>query len=208
MQTGRAGHWDAVYGTKADTAVSWFEPVPDLSLALVAQAGTARDAAVIDVGGGASRLADALLARGFADLTVLDLSAAALALTAARLRALPGAAAARLAFIAADVTAWRPDRSYALWHDRAAFHFLTDAADRAAYAAALSAAVPQGHAIIATFAPDGPERCSGLPVARHDAASVQAVLGPDWRIVAEVPHDHATPGGAVQRFRYGLFARG
>ena len=165
---------------------------------------SAADASIIDIGGGASRLADALVAEGFHSVSVLDVSEKALATSRDRL----GPRAENVAWIVADVTAWRPDKSYDLWHDRAAFHFLTEPADRAAYAECVRNAVrPGGHVIIGTFAPDGPERCSGLPVVRHDAASIGEVLGPSFKLIESRRHDHLTPGGTVQRFQFSRFQR-
>lgn len=195
-------HWETVYATKDVQEVSWFEDSPALSLALI---DAAKDSpfSVIDIGGGASRLAGALLERGN-DVTVLDLSSAALDVAKARLGELAG----KVDWIIADVTAWQPARTYDVWHDRAAFHFLNDPAEQRAYAATLSAALkPSGAAIIGTFALDGPERCSGLPVTRHDAASISAALGPDFALIGEQRHDHATPGGAIQRFQFSTFRK-
>jgi trans-aconitate methyltransferase len=198
------GHWETVYQTKAETDVSWFQESPKVSLDLIDMLGIAPQTRVIDVGGGASRLVDALLDKGFDAITVLDISEPALAATRARL----GKQADRVHWLAADVTQWEPKESYGLWHDRAAFHFLTDAADRAAYADRVARAVaPGGHVIIATFAPDGPERCSGLPVQRHDAESIGAVLGSGFALVDTRRHDHQTPGGSVQRFQFSTFRR-
>ncbi len=203
-ETTRQAHWQSVYTSKADDSVSWFEAEPAVSLALIDLVGTPPDAAVIDVGGGASRLVDRLLERGFGDVTVLDLSAAALDVARARL----GAGAARVQWIVGDVTTWEPARRYALWHDRAALHFLTDPADRAAYFARLRRALlPDGHAIIATFAPDGPARCSGLPVQRYDADSLGAALGPEFELLDSRRHTHVTPAGVEQRFHFGAFRR-
>lgn len=200
----RQAHWQAIYSRKGEADVSWFEAAPAVSLELIESLGVPPDAAVIDIGGGASRLVDHLLARGFADVTVLDLSAAALAAARARL----GGAAAQVTWLAADATTWEPARHYDLWHDRAAFHFLTDADDRAAYVARLSrATVPGGHVIIGTFAPDGPERCSGLPVMRYDADSLAATLGPGFTLLHSRRHDHVTPAGVIQRFRFSAFRR-
>ena len=202
--TGREAHWQAVYTSKGETEVSWFESNPAVSLDLIAQVQPRPDAAVIDIGGGASRLVDGLLARGFTDVTVLDLSEAALAAARARL----GGPAAQVAWLAADATTWQPTRSYAVWHDRAAFHFLTDPADCAAYLARLRRAVaPGGHAILGTFAPDGPARCSGLPVMRYDADSLAATLGPAFALLDTRRHAHVTPSGAVQRFQFSTFRR-
>lgn len=201
---GRGAHWENVYQTKGEREVSWFQETPDISLALIRAAGGRRDSAIIDIGGGASRLPDALLAEGYADLTVLDLSNAALAVAKARL----AGAAAGINWIVADVVTWRPDRRYDIWHDRAAFHFLTDATDRAAYAACLGEALkPGGHAIIATFAPDGPERCSGLPVVRYDAQSLGQAIGERFALIETRRHDHHTPMGTTQRFQFSLFQR-
>lgn len=195
-------HWENVYATKGDEEVSWFEASPDLSLALLDEAGVPRDAAIIDVGGGASRLVDALVARGQGHVAVLDLSANAIARARERL----GQAAVE--WIVSDVTAWRPSRQYDAWHDRAAFHFLTDPAQQQIYARTLAdALVPGGVAIIGTFAPDGPEKCSGLPVARHDQDSLGRVLGPGFKLEGSIPHEHATPWGSVQRFQFSTFRK-
>jgi len=199
----RESHWDEVYRTKGDSDVSWFEEVPLLSLELIAANSGPTDA-IIDIGGGASRLPDTLLARGYSDVTVLDISAEALAKATDRVESEGGKAE----WIVADVTQWRPGRSYDLWHDRAAFHFLTHPADQAAYAGVLAAALrPGGTAIIATFAPDGPEKCSGLPVMRHDGHSIAAILGSGFQFEQELRHDHHTPWGSVQRFQFSVFRR-
>ncbi len=204
MDRDRSGHWENVYSSKGEAEVSWFQEDPAPSLALIAAAGVTLAAAVIDIGGGASRLVDALLARGHGDVTVLDLSAPAL--EAARRRLGPTGDAVH--WIVADVTTWQPPCRYDVWHDRAAFHFLTDPADRAAYVAALTAALPPGgHAVIATFAPDGPERCSGLPVMRYDGESLAAVLGAGFARLETVAHSHLTPWGAAQSFQFSLFRR-
>lgn len=159
---------------------------------------------MIDIGGGTSRLAAALLARGLRDVTVLDLSQAALDAARARL----GTGGDGVTWIAADVTRWTPTRRYDLWHDRAAFHFLVDPADRAAYLVRLDRAlVPGGHALIATFALDGPERCSGLPVVRYSPETLAQVLGPRFTPVARRLHDHLTPRGALQKFQFSLFRK-
>lgn len=203
MSFDRQAHWQNVYATKAETDVSWFQESPALSLEMIRVSGVPAGASIIDIGGGASRLVDALVDEGFA-MSVLDLSAKALAAAKARL----GARADRVQWIVADVTTWAPAETYDLWHDRAAFHFLTAPEDRAAYAEHVAKAVrPGGHVIIATFAPDGPERCSGLPVARHDAASLAAVLGEGFECVETRRHEHLTPAGMTQRFQFSRFAR-
>ena len=201
---GRKTHWEGVYTAKSENEVSWYQDNPAPSLELIALAGASSGASIVDVGGGASRLVDHLLARRFQRLTVLDLSAAALDAAKARL----GEDAKKVRWEIADITTWSPPERYDLWHDRAAFHFLTDAADQSAYAERVKAAVrPGGHVIIGTFALDGPERCSGLPIVRHDAASLSAILGPDFRQIDERRHDHVTPWGAVQRFQFSTFQR-
>jgi SAM-dependent methyltransferase len=200
----RAAHWENVYRSKGEREVSWFQETLAVSLELIKATGATSQSALIDIGGGASRVVDALLDEGCTAVTVLDLSQAALAAARTRL----GARSAQVTWIAADVVNWKPPRRYDVWHDRAAFHFLTEAADQAAYAACLCAALePGGYAIIATFALDGPERCSGLPVVRHDAASIGAILGREFTLVETRRHDHATPMGSTQRFQFSVFRR-
>ncbi|MBL8570923.1 MAG: class I SAM-dependent methyltransferase [Phreatobacter sp.] len=204
MTSGGSRHWETVYATKAETEVSWFQDCPTPSLAMIATAGATSASAIVDIGGGESRLVDALVADGHRDVTVLDLSGTALQVARHRM----GAAAVGVEWIVADVTAWRPARRYDVWHDRAAFHFLIEEAERAAYVAALDAALPPGgHAIIATFALDGPERCSGLPVARHDGESLARVLGAGFRRIDTRPHSHVTPWGTAQSFQFSLFRK-
>ena len=200
----RSSHWDSVYATKGEAEVSWFQDSPTISLDLIRAAAPDHGAAVIDVGGGASRLVDALLQDGYRDVSVLDLSANAL--DAARKRI--GAAAATVDWIVADATTWQPAKTYDVWHDRAAFHFLTDAGDRAAYVERLRSAVaPGGQIIIATFAPDGPEKCSGLPVQRHDSASLLAELGPEFALIETRRETHHTPWDSTQAFQFSRFQR-
>lgn len=202
--TDPATHWSAAWRDAAPETKSWHQDDPAPSLAAIEASGIAPDRPLIDVGGGAARLVDRLLDRGWTDLSVLDVAAEALDRARDRL----GARAARVRWIVADVTRWTPERAYALWHDRAVFHFLTTPEDRAAYARTLDAALaPDGQAILATFALDGPERCSGLPVQRHDAASLEAALGPGFRLVETRRETHVTPAGAEQRFLRARFAR-
>ncbi|WP_020162958.1 class I SAM-dependent methyltransferase [Methyloversatilis discipulorum] len=193
-------HWEAVYAQRTPDSVSWFQPHAEHSLELIARAGLTRDAAIIDVGGGASTLADDLLTRGYHDLTVLDLSAAALAAAQVRL----GDDARRVSWVEADITAVDlPRQRYDLWHDRAVFHFLTDAAQRHAYVErVLQSVKPGGHVIVATFAEDGPDRCSGLPVMRYGADTLHAEFGAPFELLEHSRETHHTPGGAVQQFVY------
>jgi SAM-dependent methyltransferase len=200
----RKAHWENVYTTKGEKEVSWFQETPAPSLELIALAGLAPNASIIDVGGGASRLVDNLVERKFGQLTVLDLSGAALEAARERL----GEAGAGVEWIVADVTTWEPAKTYDLWHDRAAFHFLTDQADQSGYVDRLRRAVKRGgYVIIGTFAVDGPERCSGLPIVRHDAASLAAMLGTDFSLIDARRHRHATPWDAVQQFQFSTFRR-
>lgn len=200
----RSTHWDDVYATKGEAEVSWFQNSPATSLAMVRAANPAREAAIIDIGGGASRLVDALLLDGYRDVAVLDLSANALDAAKKRI----GEAASMVDWIVADATTWRPAKTYDLWHDRAAFHFLTDSHDRTAYIERLRSAVaPGGHIVIATFAPDGPEKCSGLLVQRHDSASLSAELGPEFELVEARSETHHTPWHSTQAFQFSRFRR-
>ena len=200
----RAQHWNDVYTRKADTDVSWYEPEARVSRDLIAQCALPLDARILDVGGGASRLVDGLLQDGYSDVSVLDISAAALETTQRRL----GEKASKVAWITSDITAFNPAAPYALWHDRAVFHFLTASADQRAYVEVLKRAViAGGHVLIGTFALDGPERCSGLPVARYHAAGIGAVLGPAFTLVEARAHSHHTPSGNEQRFTFARFVR-
>jgi 2-polyprenyl-3-methyl-5-hydroxy-6-metoxy-1,4-benzoquinol methylase len=200
----RQAHWDNVYAAKGEDEVDWFQETPAPSLELIALAGVAKSAGIIDIGGGASRLVDWLVAQGYADVTVLDLSAAAL--HAARVRL--GDKLDRVTWVTADVTEWRPSRLYDLWHDRAAFHFLTDPDDQQAYVSNLRGALRVGgHAIIGTFALDGPERCSGLLVNRCDSKTLADALGPGFELIDARRHEHVTPWGAIQKFQFSTFRR-
>ena len=202
MRSNPQDHWQTVYETKSPTDVSWYQPTPQHSLALIQSTGLPPSAALIDVGGGASTLVDHLLAAGFSDITVLDVAPAALAAAKVRL----GTAGAPVQMIAADVTAWQPPRRYDLWHDRAVFHFLVDMALREQYLNVLRAALaPGGLLVMATFGPEGPTRCSGLDVQRYSAAELSAVLGPAFRVVTSAIEEHTTPSGNLQQFMYGLW---
>jgi trans-aconitate methyltransferase len=200
----RQSHWQKVYLTKGEQQVSWTQFDPQPSLALIEKFAGSRNASIIDIGGGASRLVDALVAHDFAEITVLDLSEAALQSAKARL----GGQGTSVYWVTADATAWQPPQAFDVWHDRAAFHFLVDAGDRAAYIERLHAGVkPGGHAIIATFAPDGPEKCSGLPVQRYDAEALSRTVGGAFALVEHQRHHHLTPWGAEQSFQFSVLRR-
>jgi SAM-dependent methyltransferase len=197
-------HWNETYTTKAENQVSWFQARPDRSLAFIESAPPNRKASIVDIGGGASRLIDALLAEGYADLTVLDISAAALDRSKTRV----GARAKEVFWIVANITEWRPLRVWDVWHDRAVFHFLTDAAGQDAYINALKhGTAPGSTVILATFALTGPERCSGLPVQRYSPETLAARLGADFALSAQAAETHATPFGSTQDFTYAVFKR-
>ncbi|MEZ4336073.1 MAG: class I SAM-dependent methyltransferase [Sandaracinaceae bacterium] len=198
-------HWEGVYDERAPEAVSWFQDTPDSSLALIEHTGLGPDAAILDVGGGASRLVDHLLDRGYRDVTVLDVAERALARAKARL----GARADEVAWVRADITSARLDRTFDIWHDRAVFHFLTEASDRAAYRARLHDALrPGGHVIVATFALGGPKRCSGLPVVRYSPEVLAETLGPGLSLREAWDELHTTPAGVEQRFVFTRLVRG
>ena len=203
--TDKQQHWETVYRTKAPDAVSWYRPHLDTSLALIERAAPDRNAAVLDVGGGASTLVDDLLARGYRDLSVLDISAAALNVARERL----GEAADKVTWLAADLLdAPLPQARYDLWHDRAVFHFLTEAEQRAHYLRQLARALkPGGHAVLATFGPQGPITGSGLDTVRYDAWELARVLGDGFTLLDSTLELHATPFGTTQPFLYALFRR-
>lgn len=199
MKIAPSGHWQDIYGSKSPDAVSWYEREATASLAMIDACGVLQRDPIVDVGAGASVLVDGLVAKGFSDLTVLDVSEAALAITKTRI-------GERAKYVVSDVTSWKPERPYALWHDRAVFHFLTDEVSRAQYKATLSAALHAGgHAIVATFAEDGPEKCSGLPVRRYSPSELAAELSPVLEMLDARRVMHVTPWGAEQRFVYVRF---
>lgn len=199
----RKNHWNQVYQTKAPDNVSWFQTRPAISLKLIESSGVGKDAGVIDVGGGASVLVDFLLDAGFSKLAVLDLSAAALEHARRRLRK----RADSVEWLEADVTTFQPARQFGLWHDRAVFHFLTAKVDRQKYVQTLKRTLtPGGQVVIATFAMEGPHKCSGLEVARYDAASICAELGAELQLVEEASETHTTPWQTEQKFSYFRFA--
>ena len=200
----RKAHWEKVYGEKGEQETSWFQPRPEISLALIEVSDEPLEASLIDVGGGASRLVDLLLARGWSNLSVLDISATALRTVQRRL----GAKAKEVRWLEADLLEGVPGGPYRIWHDRAVFHFLTQPADRQRYLLALERSLaPGGTCIIAAFSPEGPERCSGLPVQRYSPAQLAETLGAGFELLDIREEQHRTPAGKVQSFVYCRFRR-
>ena len=193
-------YWEQIYTIKKSDSVSWFQEHADQSLRLIHNTRLGKDAAIIDVGGGTSRLVDDLVAEGYTDLTVFYLSSTALAVARQRL----GKHADIVHWIEGDITRTKfPMNRFDIWHDRAVFHFLTDPADRHAYVErVLSSVRPGGHVIVATFAEDGPEKCSGLPVMRYQPETLHAVFGDTFQLVEHKKEAHHTPFGTVQQFVY------
>lgn len=199
MTLDRKRHWETVYEQKSPLEVSWYQSDPLLSLELIQNTGIPQDAAIIDVGGGASILVDRLLASGYRNVSVLDLSAKALAYAQARL----GGTSHRATWIEADITAFIPPINYDLWHDRAVFHFLTNAEDRRKYVDVLKHGVRSGgHVIIAAFAIGGPTQCSGLDIVQYDAEKLSETLGEQFRLAEERVELHITPANREQKFVY------
>lgn len=200
----RKTHWEQVYSTRKPHEVGWYQAYPEIPLHLIASTGMAKNEAIIDVGGGASNLVDALLENGYQDVTVLDLSAAALEATKARL----DTASSQVKWLVADIISFIPAQSYKVWHDRAVFHFLTDATDRQRYLAAARAALPPGgHLIMATFALDGPPQCSGLDVARYSPESLQQEVGEGFTLAESFGGLHITPSQGKQSYTFCRFIR-
>lgn len=195
-----AAHWEDVYGRKKPEEVSWFAPHLKRSLAFVEKAGLPHEAAIIDVGGGASTLVDDLLERGHSNVTVLDISANAIEVAKQRL----GARALEVQWRVGDITEVAlPEGAFDFWHDRAVFHFLRQPADREKYVANVRRALkPGGHILVATFGPEGPQRCSGLDVMRYSSDQLHGEFGDDFRKVESLTELHSTPSGGEQQFVY------
>jgi len=192
-------HWQRVYGEKEPTAVSWYQPVPEKSLQFIRSTGIAKDEAILDAGGGASTLVDHLMNDGYSDISVLDISGKALERSRARL----GDPAGAVTWIESDVTEFESARKFALWHDRAVFHFLTESVDRDKYIDVVYRALqPKGHLVLATFGPQGPERCSGLDVQRYGVDELQKLLGSRFNLRSHELDEHETPTGSTQQFLY------
>lgn len=200
----RKEHWEQVYRDKSPLEVSWHQEAPTLSLELIHATGICKDAPIIDIGGGASVLVDRLCAEGFSRLAVLDISPAALAKARRRL----GEHARTVEWFVTDVTAFSAPHPFAVWHDRATLHFLTDASDRRKYIEVLKRSLTvDGHVIIATFAVGGPTSCSGLDIVQYDAGRLCLELGDEFRLVDERSELHLTPAGGTQEFAYFRFIR-
>jgi len=200
----RSDHWENVYATKRSTDVSWYQPEPETSLRLIKAVTSAPDASIVDIGAGASLLVDNLLAEGFVDLTVVDLAGRSLDEVRNRL----GGKASRVTFIRHDVTTWKPTRRYDVWHDRAVFHFLTEPTDRERYVDVAHRALHDGGvAIVGTFAEDGPDHCSGLPVSRYSFEELADTFTPAFVPIQHEREEHATPGGVMQPFTWVVFRR-
>ncbi|WP_275546076.1 class I SAM-dependent methyltransferase [Pseudomonas sp. Marseille-Q0931] len=193
-------HWQQVYTSKAADSVSWYQPHISVSLELIRRTGVSTEASIIDVGGGASTLVDDLLAAGFDRVAVLDISDAGLEVARQRL----GECASEVSWIEADITTVQlPEQEYDVWHDRAVFHFLTTEQARRQYLQAVRRSVkPGGFVIIGTFAEDGPEHCSGLPVQRYSAESLYGEFGASFELLGRASEDHQTPAGSIQKFLY------
>ncbi len=196
----RKAHWERVYESRRPDQLSWYQPAPTLSLELIRATGAPRTSPILDVGGGASTLVDHLVAEGYSDVSVLDISSAALNQARARL----GNAATKVKWIEADILDFKPERPVRVWHDRAVFHFLTDAKDRSRYLETLRSSLNRGgHLILATFGPEGPARCSGLPVQRYGESELSALLGSDLCLKRKQMEKHKTPSGGNQEFFHG-----
>ena len=200
----RKAHWQKVYQEKSSSDVSWYQKEPKLSLELIHRTGVSKGEAIIDVGGGASVLTDHLCKDGFTNISVLDISANALAVARKRLRDYED----NIEWLEADITEFSPPHQYSVWHDRAVFHFLTDASDRKRYTAALSQALrPGGHLIIAAFALGGPTICSGLDIVQYDSTKLSSELGNQLKLIEEIEEIHITPANKEQKFIYFRFTK-
>ena len=192
-------HWEQTYASRSSTEVSWYEREPTTSLRLIESLAPVPESAIIDIGGGTSFLVDRLAARGFTDLTVLDVADHALSEVRARL----GPRAHAATFVHQDLLTWEPDRQYDIWHDRAVFHFLTDSATRARYVDIAARAIwHNGALVVGAFAEDGPTHCSGLPVARYSSDQLASAFSASFSLIEHEREEHVTPGGVVQPFTW------
>ena len=202
MSVSRKDHWEHVYQTQDPTNVSWYQPAPAQSMALIRSTGVPVEAPIIDVGAGAATLVDVLLNSDYSDISVLDIAAAALTVSSRRL----GDAGTSVHWIESDVLEFEPVRRYHVWHDRAAFHFLTDAASIRQYLYVLrTALVPKGHFVLGTFGPEGPTRCSGFEVQRYSIEQLTNLLEADFELQSFELENHLTPSGNMQQFLYSVW---
>jgi len=204
MAAERKVHWEEVYRQRDEKRVSWYQSKPEPSLGLIEKFPGAASKGIVDIGAGASRLADALFDAGYDDITLLDVSGQALQMTAGRLSAM----GRKPDLVTADITEWQPRRKWGVWHDRAVFHFLTRSIDQEAYIKALLEGTAAGSIVVmGTFSPEGPEKCSGLPVQRYSAESLATRLGQAFELIESLAHRHQTPAGAEQKFMFAVFRR-
>ncbi len=202
MGVSRKDHWQHVYETQSPTKVSWYQPVPAQSMAFIRSTGVAVEAPIIDVGAGTATLVDVLLNSDFSDISVLDIAEAALVESSKRL----GGAGTSVHWIETDVLEFEPLRRYYVWHDRAAFHFLTDAASIGKYMDVLrTALIPKGYFVLGTFGPEGPDRCSGFDVQRYSIEQLTDLLEADFELMSFELEDHTTPTGNVQQYLYSVW---
>lgn len=202
MSASRKDHWEHVYQTQSPTKVSWYQPVPAQSMALIRSTGVPAEAPIIDVGAGTATLVDVLLNSDFSDISVLDIAAAALTESSKRL----GGVGTSVHWIESDVLEFEPSRRYYVWHDRAAFHFLTDATSVSQYLDVLrTALIPKGHFVLGTFGPEGPDRCSGSEVQRYSIEQLTNLLEADFELTSFELEDHSTPTGNVQQYLYSVW---
>lgn len=201
---GKKDHWEDVYQRKKVDEVSWYQTQPECSLRLIDSVNLNPDAGIIDIGGGASKLVDCLLARGYTNVSVLDISGRALAVAKERL----GCESDPVEWIEFDVLEFQPREKFNFWHDRAVFHFLTEPKEREKYLETMNGALnANAHVLIAVFGPEGPEKCSGLPVQRYSPELLQQTLGPDYALLSSEQENHTTPSGNQQQFVYCLFRK-
>lgn len=202
--TSKKEHWDEVYSTKNVTEVSWYEPMPEVSLKCIADCKLEKDDAIIDIGGGDSFLAEFLLAKGFTNVTVLDISSKAIERAKIRL----GEKADEIEWVVADALSFEPSRKYRLWHDRAAFHFLTSDEEVEQYIQKLRNSIePGGFVILGTFSDKGPEKCSGLPIRQYSIGQMQKLFKDGFVCLNSKNIDHQTPSGGVQNFTFCTFQK-
>ena len=204
----RKGHWEKLYSDKKATEVSWYQQYPEISLNLIHDTGVDKTASIIDIGGGASTLIDNLLAADYQNLSVLDISASAIEQAKNRLGLSNIKLPDKVNWIEQDITTFVSEQPFDVWHDRAVFHFLTDANDRSKYVNTISNSLqPGAQAIIATFNLDGPEKCSGLEIVRYSTETLSEIFSENFKLIKTKTEEHKTPGGSSQSFVYCRFVR-